>query len=296
MDLTRRAFTLGAAAALQASAQPPRATPPICLFSQRLAQVHYSELGGVLRDLGFAGCDLTVRPGGHVEPALAAADLYRAVEAIRAEGVDVPVITTAFVSASDPTVRPVLAIAGRMKVPLFRPGHWAYPPTGNIEARLADVRREAAALAALGRAYGMAAAFHNRSGAYVGEAVWDLREILGGLDAGWAGYCFDPCHATIEGGLAGWNIGLRLALPRTRMVALHDFYWTKRGGQWSVQACAMGEGMVAWPQVFALLAAAGFAGPLSLDLEYEAKDQIAALTRDLAFVKKQVTAAYPHSS
>src|ERR1700689_5946253 len=119
MDVTRRAFTLGGAMALQAAAQEPKASPTICLFSKHLPKVHYSELGGVLRDLGFAGCDLTVRPGGHVEPALSAADLYRAVEAIRAEGVDVPMITTAFVSPADPTLQNVLALCGRdrMKVP-----------------------------------------------------------------------------------------------------------------------------------------------------------------------------------
>ena len=93
MGLTRRAFTLGGTglgAALQIPAQPPHPAPIICLFSKYLVKLHYSEFGGVLRDLGFAGCDLTVRPGGHVEPALSAADLYRAVEAIRGEGVESP--------------------------------------------------------------------------------------------------------------------------------------------------------------------------------------------------------------
>jgi L-ribulose-5-phosphate 3-epimerase len=89
MHPTRRAFTLGAAALAarpQIPAQPPRPAPIICLFSKHLSTIHYADLGGVLKDLGFAGCDLTVRPGGHVEPALSAADLYRAVEAIRGEG------------------------------------------------------------------------------------------------------------------------------------------------------------------------------------------------------------------
>jgi sugar phosphate isomerase/epimerase len=49
---------------------------------------------------------------------------------------------------------------------------------------------------------------------------------------------------------------------------------------------------VQWQQVFALLAAARFSGPISLHLEYEAADELAAIARDLAFVKKQVAAAY----
>ena len=147
MHPTRRAFTLGGAAlgaALQIPAASPTPSPTICLFSKHLPKLHYSELGGVLKDLGFAGCDLTVRPGGHVEPALSAADLYRAVEAIRAEGVEIPMITTAFVSAADPTMPNVLALCGRdrMKVPYFKLGYWNYRPGDNIETRIAEVRRD----------------------------------------------------------------------------------------------------------------------------------------------------------
>ena len=291
--LTRRAFAIGGAAALQARAQTPApALPTICLFSKHLPKIHYADLGSVLKDLGFAGCDLTVRPGGHVEPALAPADLYRALEAIRAEGVDVPMITTAFVSPADPALRGVLAIAGRMKVPYFKLGYWQYRPTDKIETRVAEVRRDVAGLVAQGRAYGMTAGFHNHSGNNVGEAVWDARAVIEEMDPKWIGYYFDPCHATAEGGEAGWNIALRLALPRIKMVALKDFYWAKVNGKWIMQMCPMGEGMVQWKQVFGLLASAHFAGPLSLHLEYQAADELSAIARDLAFVKKQVAAAY----
>ena len=292
MTLSRREFTIGAAAALQASAQPPKTTPTICLFSKHLPKIHYSDLGGVLKDLGFAGCDLTVRPGGHVEPALAAADLYRAIESIRAEGIEVPMITTGLVTAADPTARPIVAIAGRMKVPYFKLGYWPYRPTDNIEARIAEVRRDVAGLVALSRAYGMTAGFHNHSGNYVGEAVWDTRAIIGDMDPNWIGYYFDPCHATAEGGEEGWNIAMRLVLPRIKMVALKDFYWAKENGKWNMRMCPIGEGMVNWPRVFSLLASARFTGPLSLHLEYDSQDERASVARDLAFVKKQVAAAY----
>lgn len=292
MPLSRREFTIGAAAALQASAQPPKTIPTICLFSKHLPKIHYSELGGVLKDLGFAGCDLTVRPGGHVEPTLAAADLYRAIESIRAEGVEVPLITTALVTAADSTARPIVAIAGRMKVPYFKLGYWPYRPADNIEARIAEVRRDVAGLVALAHAYGMTAGFHNHSGNYVGEAVWDTRAIIGDMDTHWIGYYFDPCHATAEGGEAGWNIGMRLALSRLKMVALKDFYWEKQKGRWQVKWCPMGEGMVNWPRVFSAFAGARFSGPISLHVEYEPADEMAAIARDLEFIKKQVKAAY----
>jgi sugar phosphate isomerase/epimerase len=179
-----------------------------------------------------------------------------------------------------------------MKVPYFKLGYWNYRASDNIEARVAEVRRDVAGLVSLGRAYGMVAGFHNHSGNYVGEAVWDARAVMEGLDPNWIGYYFDPCHAAAEGGEAGWNVALRMALPRIKMVALKDFYWEKANGAWTMRMCPIGEGMVKWHEVFALLASARFAGPLSLHIEYEPAD-MNAIARDLAFVKKQVAAAYP---
>ena len=54
----------------------------------------------------------------------------------------------------------------------------------------------------------------------------------------------------------------------------------------------MGKGMVDWGRVFAGFAGAGFTGPMSLHLEYESPDELAAIARDFEFVKKQVGAAY----
>ena len=303
-QLSRRDFArgaglaAGAAGSLAAQQGPrplpegPRSTPMICLFSKHLAKLQYAELGPVLKGLGFEGCDLTVRPQGHVLPERVAADLVRAIEGIRGEGVDVPMITTALTGGGDPTARPIIALAGRMSVPYFKVGYWHYEPNESIDAKLALVRRDFAALVSLGRAYGIAAGFHNHSGNYVGEAVWDTREILAGLDPKWAGYYFDPCHATAEGGVGGWQVSMRMALPRIKMVALKDFYWAKEGGKWRMTMCPIGEGMVDWSAVFHMLAAAKFTGPLSLHLEYNPQDELNAIAKDLAFVKKQVAAAY----
>jgi sugar phosphate isomerase/epimerase len=294
--LSRRQFLAGAGAAALPQEQdtpPPRTRPMICLFSKHLAKLHYTELGGVLKQLGFEGCDLTVRKGGHVLPEQAPVDMVRAVESIRGEGVEVPMITTDITSLSDPYARNVLGLAGQqyMRVPYFKPGYYRYG-AGPVENTLAQVRRDLAGLTALGRAYGIAAGFHNHAGEYVGAAVWDTRELIRDLDPRWIGYYFDPCHATAEGGLGGWQLSLRLVLPRLKMVAMKDFYWEKSGGQWTRRMCPIGEGMVNWPKVFQSLAAAKFTGPLSLHIEYNPKDELAAITRDLAWVEKQVDAAY----
>lgn len=293
--MTRRDLFLGAVPALAgAQTEKPAAPgqPKICLFSQALARLDYTELGGILKAMGFDGCDLTVRRGGHVEPEKAPADLVRAIEGIRGEGVDVPIITTDLLSAAQPYARNVLGLAGQyMEVPYFRPGYWEYGP-GAVEDRLAQVRRDFQGLVALGRAYGVAAGFHNRSGNWVGAPVWDIREMIAGLDPRWAGYCFDPCHATAAGGQGAWHLAMRMSLARVKMVAVGDFTWEKAGGRQTMKMCPLGEGVVDWPKFFSTLAAARFTGPVSLHLDYNPSDEAAAIARDLAFLRRQVTAAY----
>jgi len=306
---TRRGFTrdaaygagfLAAAAKLRGApfaggSDAPRTRPVLCLFSKHLPKLNYVELARTVKQMGFDGVDLTVRPAGHVLPERAAQDLPRAVETIRAEGLVVPMITTGLISASDPAARLTLSTAARLGISYFKLGYWHYPAGVSIEQRLEEVRRDVAGLVALGQEFGITAGYHNHSGNYVGAAIWDTRAIIADMDPRSIGYYFDPCHATTEGGEGGWQIALKMALSRMKMVALKDFYWargTKAGVGWQMTMCPMGEGMVHWPEVFSMCAKARFTGPISLHMEYEPADERAAIARDFEFVRKQVDAAY----
>ena len=69
------------------------------------------------------------------------------------------------------------------------------------------MRLDLAQIVSLGQRCGIAAAFPNRAGGFVGEAVWDTQSIIGEMDPRWIGYMFDPAEATAEGGLGGWENG-----------------------------------------------------------------------------------------
>src|SRR5947208_1964149 len=58
------------------------------MFSKMLAPYSVPEAGRAIRDLGFEGVDLTVRPGGHVLPEAVTEGLPAAVEALRRQGMD----------------------------------------------------------------------------------------------------------------------------------------------------------------------------------------------------------------
>jgi sugar phosphate isomerase/epimerase len=200
------------------------------------------------------------------------------------------VLSTEYTSLNDPTIRTMAGFAGQMGVPLFRAGHWKYPASGDVEARLGEVQRDIAQLAAIARAVNMAVAIQNVPGE-VGGAVWDTWMILRGMDARTVGFDFDAGYAVAESG-PGFDVALRLALPRLKMVTARDFYWSKEGGAWKRVACPLGEGMVDWPKLSGALARARFLGPISVTVDYEPGDRIAAVKRDVAFLRKQLEAAY----
>jgi len=276
-------------------AQAPRATPLICAFSQNLIKVPYPELGMIAQQIGYDGVDVTVMEGGHVNPRITNVDLVRAFESVRGAGLEVPMITTTITTINEQTAYPILAITGHTQVHLYRLGFWPYAgPNGvalnqgiDISRRLAQVRSDLTALLALGRNYQMTAMFPNRAGGYVGEAVWDAQAIIGDMDPQWIGYYFDPSQITGD-----WEIALRLALPRLKAVALQDYILIKDGSAWKMQMCPLGEGMVDFPAFFRILAEARYTGPVSIHQEYRAQDELAAMNKDLEFVRKQVKMAW----
>jgi L-ribulose-5-phosphate 3-epimerase len=265
----------------------------LCVYSQNMAKVPYFELGNIAGQIGFEGVDLTVMIGGHVDPRVTNVDLVRAFEAIRGSNLEVPIISTGITAATDPTAYAVLYLTGHSQIPLFRLGYWQYQESGDIQQRVAQVRRDLAQIVPLGQRCDIAAAFPNRAGGFVGQVVWDAQMIIGDMDPRWIGYYFDAGEATAEGAAGGWEAALKLALPRLKAVSLQDFYWKKDGPQWKMQKCPLGEGMVDWQKFFGILASAHFTGPISIHTEYQPQDQTGAMAKDLEFARRHVQQAWP---
>ena len=271
----------------------------LCFFSKHLPSMNWHRLGQAVKGAGFGGVDLTVRPKGHVAPARVAADLPPAYEAIRAHGLSVPMITTALVSADDPAARPTFETAARLGIRLVKTGYYSYAYQ-DVRAELATVVRQFAGLAALAASCGVTLGFHNHTG-NVGASGWDAAAIVDPVAARAAGYYFDVAHAVVEGGVGGWRAFTSLAAGRLTMVAVKDFVWEKTDRGWRPRWVPLGDGVVDWRRHLADLAAARFAGPISLHLEYleTAKDTSAAerhaleaATRDLAFLRAGLEHAY----
>jgi sugar phosphate isomerase/epimerase len=239
------------------------------MFSKHLAELAWGDLGTAVRQAGFDGVDLTVRPGGHVVPARVSEDLPRAVAAIRDAGSLVAMLTTGLTQPGDAAARATFEAARSVGVPRLKAGYYRYA--------FADARRELAeattafhGLVRMAAAAGVVLAYHNHSGDYVGAPMWDALRMIEGQPADATGFYFDVRHATVEGGLGGWRAAVQMAAPHLRMLALKDFYWEKgANGRWRVVDCPIGDGMVDWKAFGDELRKARFSGPMSLHVEYD---------------------------
>jgi sugar phosphate isomerase/epimerase len=258
-----------------------------------LVEIGYIDLPMILQGVGFDGVDLSVEHGGHVLPERADYFLMPALEGFTGVGLDVPMITTDITSLQDKYAENVLGLATYIGVPFFRPGHWKFTGSPAIEMQLPMVQRDIAGLAQLARATNMAMGIHNYLDGAQGAAVADINRVIRPIDPRLVGYDFDVGYATAEGGEGGFTAPLAVALPRLKMVTVRDFKWEQpEGGPRRMLPCPLGEGVVDWAKFFGALAKARFAGPISLPVDYQPKDRLAAIKRDLAFVRKQIASAY----
>ena len=279
----------GVAAALQRGAGGlPRATPPLCIYSESL-KVDYNDVGSFVQAIGFEGVELAVVPGGHI-PLDGDIDLHleRAVEAMTGSGLDVPVLSTTITSVQSKELRTIAGWGNEMGVPIFSPGQW--PNNADGMASVVAAQREISMLAAMGQAAKMQIAVHNATPNFVGSSIAELNAAIRPFGP-IVGFNFDVGYAAAYSG--DFSAALGLALPRLKMATVRDCKWTKAAdGTQTLTQCPLGEGMVDWPRLFGSLAKANFTGPITLRLEYEPKDDLAAARKDLAFLKKQRAAAY----
>jgi L-ribulose-5-phosphate 3-epimerase len=277
----------------------PSKKPMVCLFSKPLQALSCQELGEFCAELGVEGVDLTVRPEGHVLPETVETDLPAAARALSAANLKIRMITTAIVDADEPHTQTILKSASELGIRHIKLGYYHYQQFEDIPKQLALVRESVLRLGALCSKYGVQAGFHNHSGAYVGAALWDLREVLRDIPPDQVGVYFDAAHATVEGGDAGWKIGMNLLLPRIIMAAVKDFRWERpqKEAKSDAEFGPLGQGEVRWEEVFPLLKKAAFSGPISLHVEYtaaannsrpERERMMKLMKQDLTFLKRSL--------
>ena len=240
----------------------------VSVFSKNLHWLNWSDMAVAVKEMGFDGIDLTVRPEGHVVPERVAEDLPKAVAAIRKQGLNVYMITTAITKAADPNTAPVLKAAGELGIKNYRLGWFSYDKKRSIPDNFLNFKKELQDLAQLNKKYKIHGDYQNHAGAYFGAAVLDLWTVLKDLDPQFIGSQYDIRHATVEGSHS-WPVGFGLLKDYITTINLKDFQWAKKDGKWQEENMPLGTGMVDFNAYFKALNQSQFNGPVSLHYEYE---------------------------
>jgi sugar phosphate isomerase/epimerase len=265
--------------------------PRLMVFSKHLAGYPLKEVAQRLQSFNIQEIDLTVRPGGHVEPEKVQDELPRAAEELAAHSVAIGMISTNITDATHPITEKVIATAAQLQIKHYKLGYWLYNEFGTLRQLRDQARAQLRDLSQLNAQYGLTAGFHNHSDCFLGANLGDIDYVIAETSPETLGLYFDPCHAVIEGGSRGWEMGLDLLSHRVVMLAVKDFHWIPAGAgyagsrRYSVQFAPLLDGNVPWLKVLHHLNQIGFDGPISLHSEYQGPHSFQDLTTDEVFIQ-----------
>ena len=254
------------------------------LFTDNLADLTVARACEAAKAAGFDGLDLTLRPGGHVRPEDAEVGLAEAKRVADAAGVTIPMVSTAVTDVDSPHAEAVFAAAAHYGARLVKLGYWDYRPFGTLAAQIEQGREKLRRLVELGRKYHVLPCVHCHSGRFLAAGGPLLYLILRGFEPGEVGAYVDPMHMTIEGGRAGWEMGLDLVAPWLALVGVKNFRWlpAERDGRgqlrWRWEYCPLADGQAPLPEFMDLLRRLKYDGVVSLHSEYKGETSFRRMT------------------
>lgn len=240
----------------------------VFIFSKALQFLDYTNMSEAVKEMGYDGIDLTVRPKGHVLPENVEEDLPKATEAMKSYDLLASMLSTNIADASAPVSIKVLETASQLGYQYYRTAWFRYNRDEEILKSLDFAKQHLSELAELNKKLKISGAYHNHSGNYMGAAIWDLHQVLENLSPKYMGSQYDIMHATIEGG-KNWEYNFMLIKPYINSIVVKDFAWKKINGKWSAQYVPLGEGMVDLKKFFSLLKKYNINVPISIHVEFD---------------------------
>lgn len=263
---------------------------PLRLFSKPLDSYDFDFICEILTECGIGGLDLTVRPGGKVEPEKVESILPVLADKARNYNLSVDMMVTGILTAQDPYVQNVLKTASSTGIRSYRLGWFDYDPGTGIKDSIRKHRQSLLDIVELNMKYNIRADYQNHAGLRIGGPVWDLYEMLVGLPPEYIGIQYDVRHAMVEGANT-WPLGLRLIAGHVRSLAIKDFTWRTVKGKPQPVTVPLGEGMVNWDLYFAMIKELNIKGPITLHIEYpllEMGEEKNPLSRQKEIIVKKI--------
>ena len=240
---------------------------PVRLFSKPLDSYDFDFMCECLVKSGIGGFDLTVRPGGKVEPSEVETKLPQLVRKAEKYNLAIDMMVSGIVTASDPLTERVLKTASSVGITHYRLGYLEFDFKAGVWESLQKHKESLKGIVELNKKYNIHGDYQNHAGTRVGGSVWDLYELLRELPPQFAGCQYDVRHAMVEGANS-WIVGMRLIAPYIKTLAIKDFTWKTEKGKPSAVTVPMGEGMVNWDLFFRTVKELNISGPVTLHVEY----------------------------
>ncbi len=270
----------------------------ICVFSKHFQTMDAETLGRTMKGLGVGGVDLTVRRGGHVDPAKVTTDLETFQKALAKNGVKVTMLTTSILSAEEATTAPIIETAGRLGIRYIKLGYWHYKGFGSYRSMADKVKGDLKTLVPLLKKNGVTAGFHTHSGQYMGANAELAFRLIEDCDPEAVGIYYDTGHCVLEGSLAGWLMSLDIVSDRLVMVAVKNLAWFRMGSMdsarrgWRECMVPLDSGLTDMAEFVRCLKKLDFKGPVSFHSEYQGSYSFMDMTQEQVVEQTRKDLAY----
>jgi sugar phosphate isomerase/epimerase len=270
----------------------------LVMFSKHLQELPLPKVADTLLDLGLQGVDLTVRPGGHIEPAEVETKLPQALEVFSDKGLDIGMLTTAILDAREPHAEAIFATAAECGIGALKLGYYLCEHFGSFWSDFSRTMVQLDGLEGLAADYGVSANLHIHCGPFVTATAQTVSMLLEDRDPRYVGAFVDSGHMAIEGGYGGWVQGLDMLAGRINLVALKAMGWTPGEDPgtpaWRLMMVPLRQGIIDIKLFLRHAKASGFDGTVTFHSEYQGSHSFRDLSlpelieqtrQDVAYVK-----------
>jgi sugar phosphate isomerase/epimerase len=252
---------LSKSAVAQTPASSAEPLHPLIIFAKPLQHLEFAELGKRLRSIGVQGIEATLRAGGQVTPENFERDLPKLVEALAKYDQRI-VIASSDLNQADSATQRQLEQFAKAGIPNFRMQYYRYDYSQPILPQLDSFAKQATELAAMSKTLGIKALYQNHAGKqYVGAALWDLEQVLRGIDPQAMAVAYDVRHTSLELSQS-WTSAYATIRPHIGAIYVKDVTWINN----KPENVPLGQGLAR--PLFDAVRRDGLIGPLSLHVEY----------------------------
>ena len=280
-----------------ANESPSERTDDFCAFTESFQDWSIEKVCEKFKAVGLNGLDLTVRPGGHIDPKDAKAKLGPALAAAKKHGVEISMLSTAITDA-DAVGEAILGTCGELGIRRIKLGYYTTTQFGKLLTEIDDTRRRLEGVVKLARKHGVLPCVHIHSGEMIPASGPVAYLLLRDIAPEEIGAYVDPMHMTIEGGIGGWRQSLDLLAPWIAISSLKNCRWQPQPrddrGQipWRVMKCPLDDGVAPIPDYLQALRDLGYRGVYTVHSEFRDGNSWKQLTIDQCLDQTVVDLAY----